>query len=151
MKSFIFEVPRKGLQISLVPKVGFTSGQIVLVLPDEIEILQEQPSSGAPFSAKPIISDNGFPPRRLTEQTIIQILREHGGSVKISDSSSGWRIYDEIAARLGVSIEARNRLTSGTGEPAWRPEVGFARKNLERSGVLEPTEVSGRGFWKLKA
>jgi hypothetical protein len=76
-------------------------------------------------------------------------LREHGGAVKINDKDSGWKIYDEIAARLGVSIEARRRLTSGTGEPAWRPEVGFARKNLEQKGILKPTEVSGRGVWSL--
>lgn len=37
-----------------------------------------------------------------------------------------------------------------TSEPAWRPEVGFARKNLEQRGVLKPTERSGRGVRALK-
>ena len=95
-------------------------------------------------------SRNGFPPRELTQQAIIQILHEHAGQLKIRDESSGWNIYDEIAARLGVSIEARRRLPPGTGESAWRPEVGFARKNLEQQGLIEPTQASGRGVWKLK-
>jgi hypothetical protein len=46
-------------------------------------------------------------------------------------------------------VEARQRLTAGTGEPAWRPEVGFARKNLEQEGVIVPTERSGWGIWEL--
>jgi hypothetical protein len=94
-------------------------------------------------------SESGFPPRSLTEEAIVQILREHGGSVKIRDKDKGWNVYDEIAARLGISVEARQRLTAGTGEPAWRPEVGFARKNLEQEGVIVPTERSGWGIWEL--
>jgi hypothetical protein len=100
---------------------------------------------------RPLITHNGFPPRALTEETIVEVIKEHGGSVQIRDTATGWNIYDEIAARLGVSIEARRRLTAGTGEPAWRPEVGFARKNLEQSGVLKPTQESGRGTWALKS
>jgi hypothetical protein len=69
--------------------------------------------------------------------------------VRIRDAESGWNIYDELAARLGVTIEARSRETAGTGEPAWRPEVGFRRKNLEQRGVIAPTVVSGRGVWQL--
>lgn len=70
--------------------------------------------------------------------------------MRIRDPRSGWSIYEEIAARLGVSIRARRRLTEGTGEPAWRPEVGYCRKNLVQAGILEPTKVSGRGVWTLK-
>ena len=69
--------------------------------------------------------------------------------MKIRDTESGWNIYDEIAARLGVSMEARSRVTEGAGEPAWRPEVGFCRKNLEQRSVIAPTAVSGRGIWQL--
>jgi hypothetical protein len=81
----------------------------------------------------------------------VQILFEHGGRVRIRDAESGWNIYDEVAARLGVTIEARSRETPGTREPAWRPEVGFCRKNLEQRGVIAPTVVSGRGVWQLSA
>jgi hypothetical protein len=91
----------------------------------------------------------GFPPRHLTEATIVQVLREQGGSVKIRNRRTGWNIYDEVADRLNVSIEARSRVTEGTEEPAWRPEVGFCRKNLEQRGVIAPTAVSGRGVWQL--
>ena len=112
-------------------------------------LIQRSPRLLTQVRISPIITDNGFPPLRLTEQTIVQVLRDHGGSVRIRDEFSGWNIYDEIAARLGVSIEARRRLTMGTGEPASRPEVGYARKNLEQRGVIEPTERSGRGTWTL--
>jgi hypothetical protein len=81
---------------------------------------------------------------------IVQVLKERGGSVKVREKASGWNIYDEIAARLGVSADARRRPTKGTGELAWRPEVGYCRKNLERAGILEPTRVSGWGTWALK-
>jgi hypothetical protein len=110
---------------------------------------QKQAALFTDTPVRAITSDNGFPPRALTEQTILQIISEHGGSVDIRDRSTGWNIYDEIAARLGVSIEARRRLTAGTHEPAWRPEVGYARKNLEQRGIIKPTEESGRGVWAL--
>jgi hypothetical protein len=90
-----------------------------------------------------------FPTRSKTENAIIEVLREHGGSVSIQDKITSWTIYDAVAARLGVSADARNRRTRGTGERAWRPEVGYARKNLERRGIIKPTAVSGRGIWEL--
>jgi hypothetical protein len=92
---------------------------------------------------------SGFPPRSMIEACILQILLEKGGASELTEDS-GWTIYDEIAARLQVPFEARQRPTPGTGEPAWRPEVGWARKNLVESGKLESADLSGRGIWKLK-
>jgi hypothetical protein len=133
---------------------GRKSGQAVLVLTDDVELVPPPTRSERGEPAKPTFSEyqsgTGFPPRRLTEQAIIQILRESGGSARIRDTDTGWNLYDELAARLGVSVEARRRTTAGTGESAWRPEVGFCRKNLERNGILEHTEISGRGIWSLK-
>jgi hypothetical protein len=88
-----------------------------------------------------------FPHRERIEEAIVQVLRERGGTVKIRTRT--WNIYDELGDRLHVSIAARQRPTEGTGEHAWRPEVGFARKNLEQQGVLAPTFQSGRGVWQL--
>jgi hypothetical protein len=93
------------------------------------------------------ITRSGFPHRRVIEDAIVQLLRERDGSVKIRTRL--WNIYDELGERLGVPIRARQRPTSTTGEPAWRPEVGFARKNLELRGVITPTLLSGRGVWRL--
>jgi hypothetical protein len=150
MKTIILNIPKIGSKIELCLAPGKTSGQVVLVLGDDVEVKQaETVGKGTPFEQ--VQTNNGFPPRLLTKQTIVQILREHRGSVRIRDTETGWNIYDELAARLGVSVEARHRLTEGTGEPAWRPEVGFCRKDLEQIGTLEPTEVSGRGIWTLKA
>ncbi|HUI40475.1 MAG TPA: hypothetical protein VL523_00750 [Terriglobia bacterium] len=149
MKTVVVEVDARGSTIDLVLKVGAKSGQAVLVLSENVEIKGKAEAEARSYEGfRTFVSDDGFPPRRLTEETIIQILREHGGSLTIRDQSTGWNIYDEIAARLGVSIEARRRLTDG-GEPAWRPEVGYARKNLEQSGIIAPTQKSGRGVWEL--
>ena len=89
-----------------------------------------------------------FPPRKETEQMIIRILLEHGGAIRIRDGCSGNSIYDEIGSRLNVPLTVRARPTR-TGESAWRPEVGYARKNLEQQGIIKPTSVSGRGVWAL--
>jgi hypothetical protein len=152
MKTLIVDVPRSGCTVQLALRTGMSTGQVVLVLPDEVDVVQPAVTTHAgPESPPPLsgYSEDGFPPRRLTEAAIVQILREHGGRVKIRNPETGWNIYDEVAARLGVSIEARSRETEGTGEPAWRPEVGFCRKNLEQRRVIVPTEVSGRGVWQL--
>ena len=149
MKTIIVNVPKSGSRIELCLAPGKTSGQVVLVLGDDVE-LKHADAASKETPVEQFQSHNGFPPRSLTKQTIVQILREHGGSVRIRDTETGWNIYDELAARLGVSVEARRRLSEGTGEPAWRPEVGFCRKDLEQAAILEPTEVSGRGIWTLK-
>ena len=162
MKSITLQIPVSGLNLRL-SVCGKSFSQVVLVLPDEVNVSETQIIETTLHSVShknsssllnqipisPVITQNGFPLRNLTEETIVQILREHGGSVKIRDVSTGWNIYDEIAARLGVSIEARRRLTRGTGEAAWRPEVGYARKNLEQHGAIKSTDESGRGIWAL--
>ena len=161
MKSLTLNVPRAGLYLKIAA-TGDNDAQIVIVAPDHVQVTEaalpraRQDDVGGtsrapetPRHVAGIITANGFPPRELTEQAIIQIAREHGGSVKIRDQATGWNIYDEIAARLGVSIEARRSLTAGTHEPAWRPEVGFVRKTLEQQHILQPTEQRGRGIWAL--
>ena len=150
MRTIIIDVDQQGAAINLALAEGRRTGQVVLVLSDDVQIAQPAQTEAAAPSFHEYEGKGGFPPRRLTEHTIVQVLREHGGSVRIRDEATGWNIYDEIAARLGVSVEARRRVTPGTGEPAWRPEVGFCRKNLEVQGVLEPTAVSGRGVWTLR-
>lgn len=153
MKTRAFEIGARGLTIELKPMTSSRTGHVLIVCDDDVSIVVPGASPiASPVHARGSIwqTAKGFPPDSLTEETIVDILRERGGSAKITDRENGWNIYDELAARLGVSWEARNRLTPGTGEPAWRPEVGYCRKHLEQAGIIEPTEKSGRGIWTLK-
>jgi hypothetical protein len=148
MKTMYIELSSSGAMLHFAS--NRPSGMVITV-PDDVwvtsmPVLPEMVPPRAERSPA-VGSTTGFPPRDLTEAAIVQIIREHGGTVKIRQND--WNIYDELAARLGVSIDARRRLTAGTNEPAWRPEVGFARKNLEQRGELAPTAVSGRGVWQL--
>ncbi|MCU7550406.1 hypothetical protein OCK74_14895 [Chitinophagaceae bacterium LB-8] len=138
MKTIVIEISETNPVIKF--RLKNSKSLIAISIPEDVEIEDR---------IAEINPDTGFPPRKVIEQTIIQILKENNGSVKIRDVDSGWNIYDEIAARLGVSVQARKRLTRSGAEPAWRPEVGFARKNLEQRNILLPTEVSGRGVWTL--
>ena len=151
MKTIVIDVASGGTHIELVLKGGVSSGQVVLVLSDEVEIKAPGTVQHGSIDAayREYTSDTGFPPRKLTEQAIVQIVKEHSGDQSELPISRQVGTYDEIAARLGVSMEARRRLTAGTRESAWRPEVGFARKNLEQRGIVSPTDVSGRGVWQL--
>ena len=154
MKTHAFEVGPSGLTVELKSKSSLRTGHVIIVSDDDVTIAV--PGTVASTSPTPVQgsiwrTSTGFPPRSLTEETIVDVLRERSGSAKITDRENGWNIYDELAARLGVTWVARNRLTTGTREPAWRPEVGYCRKNLEQAGVIEPTEKSGRGIWSLKA
>lgn len=147
MRTIIVDVDAEGKELQLELTAGRTSGQAVLVLSDAVRLAA---TDGEHSPVEPASDqETGFPPRHLTEEVIVQVLRENGGKIRIRDKKSGWNIYDEVAARLGVSMEARQRPTPGTGEAAWRPEVGWARKNLEQAGVILSTEQSGRGVWKL--
>jgi hypothetical protein len=93
MKTIVIEVDRGGSTIDLMLKAGANSGQAVLVLSEHVEIKSKgQGSTPLRPGFRAFVSDNGFPPRKLTEEAIVQILRENGGSVKIRDESTGWNI-----------------------------------------------------------
>ena len=163
MKTISLQVPPEGLDLRLDPVEEDEHARIVLVLPDGIELDEEsvvatessqeyeraQNEMFNDIHVQAIDAPKGYPPRPLTGQIIVAILSEHGGSAKIRDKASGWNIYDEIAARLGVTIEARQRTHPESGDPIWRNEVGYVRKTLEHQGLLLPSEKSGRGIWQL--
>jgi hypothetical protein len=149
MRTIIIDVKKRGALIELALKPGSSSGQTVLVLGDTVEIKPKTERDARPMFEEYRPRANGFPPRSLKESVTVHILREHGGSVEIRNPLTGWSIYDEVAARLNVPIEVRRRPTAKTGEPAWRPEVGYCRKNLEQARIIAPTDVSGRGVCQL--
>ena len=150
MRSYQLVIPKAGRAIEFRVTGNNETADIVILLPDEVRVAWPvERSMPRPDPTLRGYDKANFPSRRLTEAAIIQTLREYGGSVKIHDVTTGWNIYDELAARLGVSVESRKRLTAGAAEPAWRTEVGFASKNLELSGVIRPTAETGREVWAL--
>lgn len=106
-----------------------------------------EPSVASQFIAA-AVSQTRFD-RSAIEGAILDILHEHRGRVQIVDPVNGFNIYEEVATRLSILPELQKELTAG-GEPRWRAEVGFARKNLEQRGIIAPTSESGRGVWMLK-
>src|SRR3954470_3063007 len=82
--------------------------RVAITFSDDVAILSVPPPPGleVPRVVQRVrSSDPRFPPRDLIELAIVEILREQGGRVKITQDD--WNIYDEVAARLGVSMEAR--------------------------------------------
>jgi hypothetical protein len=90
---------------------------------------------------------DGFPPRHLIQSALVQIMNQRGGEIEPQIA------YEEIADRLNISAELRNKLTSGgrSGhkENAWRSHVGWARDDLVKQGIIAPVDESGRGLWRL--
>ncbi len=86
MRTILIHVPKSGCTIELAPRQGCSKGEALLAITDDVE-LKEPAQRAAATSPSPTFqeyrSDTGFPPRSLTEQTIVQIIEEHGGSVRI--------------------------------------------------------------------
>lgn len=151
MHSYQLVIPKTGRTVQFRLTGNNETADIVILLPDEVQIVW--PVERASPRPDPILrgyDKSGFPSRILAEAVLIQVLQEHGGKVTIRDAKAGWNVYDELAARLGVSVENRTRL-AGMGEPAWWTEVGLARQNLELRGVIRPASESGPDVWALAA
>ena len=150
MHSYQLVIPKAGRSVQFRLTGNNETADIVILLPDEVQIVWPvERSTPRPDPTLRGYDKSGFPSRILAEAVIIQTLREYGGSVTVRDAQAGWNIYDELAARLGVSVESRTRLNRVTGEPAWWTEVGLARQNLELRGVVRPASDSGADVWRL--
>jgi hypothetical protein len=150
MHSYQLVIPKAGRSVQFRLTGNNDTADIVILLPDEVQVAW--PVERSTPRPDPILrgyDKSGFPSRILAEAVIIQTLREYGGRVRIRDAKAGWNIYDELAARLGVSVESRTRVIAGAGEPAWWTEVGMARQNLELRGVVRPISESGPEVWAL--
>jgi len=80
--------------------------------------------------------------RREIGSSIVSLLKEKG-SMKTCD------VYKELSVRLKLTELDRN-LTIPDGRSKFKSEVRWLKQDLIKSGVIEKTEVSGRGIWKLK-
>jgi hypothetical protein len=150
MHSYQLVIPKAGRTVQFRLSGNNETADIVILLPDEVQIAWPvERSMPRPDPTLRGYDKSGFPSRILTEAVIVQTLREFAGSVKIRDAKAGWNIYDELAARLGVSVDSRTRRMAGTEQPAWWTEVGLARKNLELRGIIKPTSESGPEAWAL--
>lgn len=134
---------------------------VAITLPDGVWVttMPVPPATGTPTppASRASAAAASFPPRDLTEAAILQVLRERGGTVKIRQED--WNIYDELAARLGVSFELRSasplvlvsrhgdrksdlraRIWSSEAYSARRPSVvagsGNSRRNRSQDATL---------------
>jgi hypothetical protein len=65
MRPLILSVPRDGRTIQLTLRSGSGSAQIILVLPDEVELVQPGVPPTADPDTQPVVSgynEEGFPP-----------------------------------------------------------------------------------------
>lgn len=137
MRTHAFEVGPGGLKVELKPKSSLRSGHVIIVCDDDVSVVAPgaSPKTSATTTHDSVWqTPKGFPPDSLTEETIVDILRERGGSAKITDRENGWNIYDELAARLGVSWEARNRPTQGRANLRGGPKLDTAGSTWSRQG-----------------
>lgn len=95
MKTHAFQVGSGGLTIILKPMTSSRIGHVLVVCDDDVSMVLP----GASPPASPILAhgstwrtSTGFPPDSLTEETIVDILRERGGSAKITDRENGRNI-----------------------------------------------------------
>ena len=150
MHSYQIVIPKAGRAVQFRLTGHNETADIVILLPDEVQVVWPvERSTPRPDPSLRGYDKAGFPSRILAEAVIIQTLREFGGSVKIRDVKAGWNIFDELAARLGVSVKSRTHVSAGAKEPAWWTEVGLARQNLELRGVVRPISESGPEVWAL--
>jgi hypothetical protein len=77
---------------------------------------------------------------------LVNILHDNGGKVQITQDS--WNIYDEVADRLRLTPEDREKKTRG-GEPALRATVGYVKHVLKIERII--SDVPGQpGIWTLQ-
>lgn len=122
MRAITIDVDKRGALINLALAEGRRSGQVVLVLSHDVQMITQadESSSAVAPGFHEYEGKGGFPPRRLTEHAIVQVLREHGGSVRIRDEATGWNIYEllkEQMAAAGIRVrqteEERHRSRQG--------------------------------------
>ncbi|MCX7257503.1 MAG: restriction endonuclease [Polaromonas sp.] len=74
---------------------------------------------------------------------IIHVLRGMRGVAKAA------AVREAIVAEMIKNKEPINEALLSTGEPKYQNDIRWARMLLVNKGLLEPTEVAGRGSWKL--
>lgn len=117
MKTIVIEIARDGSTIDLILKRNAQSGQVVLVLSDDVEIKpQSQASAGSGNGFRTFVSENGFPP--------------------INWSSRQYTRYCESAA-------VQSRFGTLTGISMTKPQSGLAFQLMHERGLLRAANLPG--------
>ncbi len=83
----------------------------------------------------------GCTPQREYRSPIVGALLELGGSAKADD------VLGKVYERVQHKLRPADREKMKSGEPRWRLQARFERKNMEMAGLLKPK--SPRGWWEL--
>lgn len=116
MKTIVIEVAPDGSTVDLVLKRSVQSGQAVLVLSDNVEIKSKYENlSGQGKGFRAFVSENGFPPDKLTEEMIVQILRERGDQSRFARMTGTSMMRSQRGSEFQVkrargSLQAANQL-----------------------------------------
>jgi hypothetical protein len=115
MKTVVIDVEPSGTQINLVLTTGVSSGQVVLVLSDEVAIKAPcaEPSAKVRPAFREYSIDTGslrvnWPLQRLFENTMDRSKLTIGGNRRASLAPGGW-ICQEEPRRAGHFGAARNK------------------------------------------
>jgi hypothetical protein len=83
-----------------------------------------------------------IPSRKIIKDTIVSLLKEKG-SMRTCD------IYKELAVRLNLT-ELDLNICLDNDDSKFESDVRWLKQDLIKEGVIEKTEESGWGIWKLK-
>jgi hypothetical protein len=72
---------------------------------------------------------------------IIEVLREFSGAGETD------AVLQNVWKRLEKLLNATDKALMPSGEPRWRLQARFERKNMELEGLLKSD--SARGWWEL--
>lgn len=125
------DVLRRLLGLSTGPSNGTSNGASVR------QILSRAGSKGAKGANGRV----GCTPQREYRMAIIEALKELGGG------GSTDAVLPTVEKRMRDKLRPADREAMRTGEPRWRLQARFERKNMELEGLLIPK--TARGWWEL--
>jgi 5-methylcytosine-specific restriction enzyme A len=81
-----------------------------------------------------------IPDRKQLKEELIELLNTEG-SLKTKT------VYEKLAKKW--KLKDPDKAAKRSNRPLYQHEIRWARQELKIEGIIEPSEISGRGTWKL--